>query len=525
MTSYFIDNEGIYSSNCKTYIVKEHPSCLPDAPLNWLLTDNPKENKLLYDLDACVASLIHMTMNEQQARELHDNEKVHIGFCKVTYFPNRFFAIDGYRNFVNFGNMMRYRSDTHYSPNDTIEDKINKAKECEEIAVGAREVLKSLYLNPEKIISPVSAIIEKYIKPLAIPTVDDYPEDIGEIAYRTIKGNWNEAYQMGYWDEAYDQDLNGAYGSRLEKLLDIRRGKWVESTAIPTEAHYGFAEGTLNTMANFHPYLVKVNEDFSYTPTGSRLDQLPLSLIRLLHKHHLGSFDIKRGYWWIPSETKPKYEPLKGIVNHLWNIRSKSEGLKKAIIRQMLAGIWGRMTEIRKDEFGDLFNPVWGSIVENDVKYIVSDTCLSYGVTPLQIAVDGALTDKPLPIQDTRTLGEWRLSHKGRCIIASSGVVGMEGKDGAEEFALKFEWLYEKLKNNPDKSEYSMDKYSPITLGKALKNNKFEDLGKLEKTTRSILIGKDFKRMWRKYPTTGGELLSNHYDSSPLDITMAQLPQ
>ncbi len=517
MTSYFVDNTGIYASDGRTLLNPKGTQVF-----DWLLTDNHKENKLFYDLDPSVASIVRMTMTESQAKELYDKERVFVDGYKITYFPTRFFAIDSQRAFINMGNMIRYKSDTHYSPDDSIEDKIAKAKEAESIAVAARNVLKELGLDQQRIISPVAALVDKYVWSLRPPTIDDIPEEAGEIAYKTIKGNHLECYQMGYWDEAFDYDITTAYGSRLAKLLDTRRGTWVKDTTIPDKAVYGFAEGMLNVTAPFHPFMVKETEDYSYTPIGARPDQLPLSMIRLLHKHNLGTFDIQKGWWWIPSERLPRYEPLKGVVSHLHSIRSQSEGLKKAIIRQMLAGIWGRMVEVRKNKLGKLFNPVWGSIVENDIKCQVCDTCLSANTIPLLVAVDGVITDRPLPIQEGSEMGAWRLSHSGKCIIISSGVVGFEGKQGAEEFALHYEWLHEQLSEHPDQTEYAMVKYSPLTLAKALQTNQFNQLGELQKANRRIVIGKDYKRLWSDYPQNGDDLLSHHYQSTPIDIVMAK---
>ncbi len=460
MTSYYIDPKGIYCNDGRVF---SKPDALNSVDLifTWMLTDDPKENKLLYDLDACVAGLISMTMSEAQARELYEKERVYINGFKITYFPTRFFAIDGRGSFVNYGNMVRYKSDVHYSPDDTVEDKINKAKEAEAISVAAKGILKELGVDPQRIISPVGALVDKYVWSLRPPTVDDIPEEAGEIAYQTIKGNWLEAFSIGYWEEAWDYDINLSYGSVLSRLLDTRRGTWIEDTVMPPEAVYGFAEGNLEITKPFHPFLTKGEDGYSYTPIGSRPDQLTKEQIDLLHKYELGQFDIERGWWWIPSTSKPRYEPLRGIINHLHNIRTESEGLKKVIIRQMIAGVWGRMVEIRKEKLGKLFNPVWGSIVENSIKCQVVDTCLSAGVIPLVVAVDGVITDRPLPIKETADMGGWRLSHKGRCIIASSGVVGFEGKAGAEEFALSFDWLHDQLSKYPDESEYTMVKYSP----------------------------------------------------------------
>lgn len=520
MTSYYIDNTGIYANDGRIF---PKPDALnaTGLVLTWLLSDNPKENKLLYDLDACVASLIRMTMNEEQAKELYEKERVWVNGFKITYFPTRFFAIDGRNGFVNFGNMTRYKSDVHYSPNDTTEDKINKAKEAETISVATKGVLRELGLDPQRIISPVGALVDKYVWSLRPPTVDDMPEEVGELAYKTIKGNLLEAYQMGYWEEALDYDINLAYGSVLSRLLDIRRGTWTQDTTMPNDAVYGFADGMLDVHKPFHPFIMKQGEEYTYTPIGTRPDQLTKGQIDLLHKHKLGTFNIKNGWWWIPSTTKPRYEPLKGIITHLHKIRSEADGLKRTILRQMIAGIWGRMIEIRKDKFGQLFNPVWGSIVENDIKCQVCDTCLSANIIPLLVAVDGVVTDKPLPIQDTLDMGGWRLSHKGKCIIASSGVVGFEGKEGAEEFALRFEWLYDQLSQHPNQSEYTMAKYSPMTLAKAIQTDSLDKLGELQESKRNIIIGKDYKRLWQSYPKNGGELLSNKYQSTPIDAIMA----
>ena len=517
MTAYYIDNQGIYTSD-KRFISKDIGCGL----LAWLISDTPKENKLLYDLDACVASLIKNTLSESQARELYENERVWVDGFKLTYFPTRFFAIDYGKQFVNFGNMIRYKSDVHYSPDDTLEDKINKAKEADAIAQSASEILGNLGLDKQKIISPVSALVDKYIKPLNIPTIDDVPEDAGELAYKTIKGNWLESYQLGYWDTAYDYDINMAYGSVLARLLDTRRGTWVEDKSMPDKAVYGFAEGTLEITSPFHPCLLAVDDKHTFTPSGYRVDHLDKGTIDLIRKNKLGTFDIQKGWWWIPSETRPPYQPLKGIVSHLYNIRFKSEGLKRAIIRQMVAGIWGRLIEIRKQELGELVNTVWASIVENGIKCQVTDTCLSAGIMPLQVAVDGVITETPLPVKDTLDIGGWRLSHKGKCIIASSGIVGFEGKEGAEEFALKYEWLESQLRENPKQTEYTMIKYSPVTLAKAMQNKNFNKLGALEKSERKIIIGRDYKRLWKSYPQNGGDLLNNKYVSSPIDVVMAQ---
>ncbi len=517
---FFIDNSGVYADDGQ---ILRNPKGI--EIFDWLLSKNPKDNKLFYDLDPTVASIIRMTMSEAQARELYENERVNVGNYRITYYPRRFFAIDGQRVFTNFGSMTRYKSDTHYSPDDTHSDKLAKAKEAGNMATQAGGILESLGLSKQKITSPVSAVIDKYVRPLVPPTIDDTPDIVHEMYYETIKGNLVESYASGYFPEVFDSDLSSAYGSLLAKLLDFRRGTWIEDKSMPKDAVYGVAAGMLDVQRAYHPFLVKVSEDLGFTPVGARPDTLTKSQIDLLHKHKLGDFDIVKGWWWIPSTTRPQYQPLKGLIEHLWNIRTQSEGLKKVILRTMMAGIWGRMTEIRKnkktheDEFGALMNTVWASEVENGCKNIVFDTLLSNGIEPLNVAVDGCITTKPLPCYG-EGLGSWRLSHKGECVIISSGIVGMEGKAGAEEFSLHLDWVKEQFKEHPDWASYPMYKWSPITLGEALMNGKFDRLGELELIDKTINIQPDPKRLWKSYAKNGGDLMKHQYYSVPKDTVM-----
>jgi hypothetical protein len=103
----------------------------------------------------------------------------------------------------------------------------------------------------------------------------------------------------------------------------------------------------------------------------------------------------------------------------------------------------------------------------------------------------------------------------------SSGVVGFEGKQGAEEFAMSYEWLRDQLAKHPKDTEFNMDKYSPLTLAKAIQTNHLDNLGELQEVKRIIKIGKDYKRLWNKYPKCGNDLLHNTYESMPIDSIMA----
>lgn len=149
----------------------------------------------------------------------------------------------------------------------------------------------------------------------------------------------------------------------------------------------------------------------------------------------------------------------------------------------------------------------------------VAKACLDNKIQPLSIAVDGIVTDKPLDLELGANMGDWRLSHVGRCIIVNAGIVALEGKHGLEEFSLRFSDLYEQMTRNPEAQSYTQTKLSPVTLAKAL-NTSFGKLGTLQEVRRDIHIGEEHKRLWSKCPVTGGDILSNVYDSLPLTSAM-----
>jgi len=173
--------------------------------------------------------------------------------------------------------------------------------------------------------------------------------------------------------------------------------------------------------------------------------------------------------------------------------------------------------------FGDLFNPVWGSYVESQTRLQTAQACIDNNILPLSIAVDGILSNKPLnklPLGDR--LGDWRLSSKCPSIVVSSGVVAVKDKENVAEFSLDYDWLKKQAEDNPEASSYEMTKLSPVTLAKAINDNKLEDLGKLKQITRSVDLKYEVKRMYKDQPANGRQLMKGQYQSYPIDVSLAR---
>jgi hypothetical protein len=189
------------------------------------------------------------------------------------------------------------------------------------------------------------------------------------------------------------------------------------------------------------------------------------------------------------------------------------------------SGIYGKFLFIREQEaedpMGDNFNPVFASEIETNTQLKVARFIIenSLQANLLHIATDGVLSSKPVPVPENPQMGDWALSSHGPAMVISSGIAAVKGKEVTGEFSLSYNWLLDQIKQNPNASEYSLTKWSPVSLGVAMLRNKFEKLGQLEILTKTIHIPYELKRGYKEKPKTGAELLARHYISVPRDIS------
>ena len=494
--------------------------------VEWLLATETRQDKVAYDLDYLVAKVLaHSFASEVECHKLLTEHRAHLkSGHSIFYIPGRVLSIDyGYQSakrYTTTYNAKQYAS-THHQPGLSIEDARTLATTSQGIGNSIIDTYQAMGINSKSLTSPIKAFDKAGLWP-DVPTVDDIPEAAGELAYQSVKSNWVEAFSLGHWDAAYDYDINGAYASELALLQDIRNGQWIEDKTPPQDAVYGFAECLVEITAPFHPILVKGRNDISYTPTGAWKAYLSLQEIRFIQRYKLGFVRIHEGWWWIPEQVS---YPFHSSVMRLWDIRQHNDGMIAHICKRILAGMWGKMLELRgnqaEPELGPHFNPVYGAIVETNIRLRVAQTCYENNVVPLHVAVDGMITDKKLPkVIVGDALGGWRLSQAGRCVIAGSGIVGMEGKTGEEEFALSYEWLKGMMNVYPQQKEYSKTKWGVMSVAKALNEGKWNKLGELEETTRTVAVGEEVKRLYVKQPKCGGEVLSGTYGSNPCSTTV-----
>lgn len=514
----------------KGFLVNDVGEVRTEPPyLDWLMETHagPEFKKVAYDLDAfvaCVLSLIDLT--EQEGNELLAAGELYIRPYRVTYYPSKYFGIykGGGQQAMNasFYDAGQYLDAPSLEKGMTPEKAVGKAKEARDVAARVSKIFFNLGWDGNTITSPIRSLEKSALAGLNLPTHRDIPPAVNDMALRSCRGSWVEAYRLGHFPKCFDYDIRSCYPHMLSKLLDLRRGDWTVSAERPEGALYGFQEGIVTMDAPFHPVLYGTEagerSDFSYTPTGEWPTCLAADKVDFIREYRIGEFKPDIGWWWIPNGQQ--YEVMKGIINWLYQKREGKEGLELKVLKRAMAAQWGRTLEMRGEDYGPSFNPVYGALVEARTRIAVAKFVLDKGIEPIHVAVDGVLSGSLVDLPKDGGMGTWKLAHTGGAIVVSSGVAAVRGKEGAEDFSIKYEWLKKRIEDNPDAAEYDMRKMSVVTLAKAL-NTDFSKLGETEEITKTISIGGDGKRLYWEQPETGGDLMANVYESEPVDVSVA----
>jgi hypothetical protein len=529
--AYTVDRElGIFCSNGE--------SCREPPYLSFLLKDYGQDViKCFSNLDFDVANLLALVLDPEEMKTLSKNEKLYIAPYSLTYFPNKFFSIS-----YGFAKGRPYSAFCDISQYDDRLDKVSdehtpelcfaKANLTKEVAQQVYDSLIKLNCTPKSLISPANVFVESHINKLDLPDVNDVPDGALQLAKKCAKGNWLEAYKRGHF-EVFDYDLNSAYSSFAANLLDIRRGKWIQSNEYQPEAVYGYCNAEISLDCKISPILYKVTmnqgenrDELTYTPNNVFETEVTKSKLDLITKYDLGFFTITDGWWWMPDKTKPLFNPLKGTINWLYGKKQTVQGMDRKIDKRVMAGVfYGIFLQLKGNALGEHFLSPYGAEIENSCQCKVFETIMDNHLQDslCHVAVDGFISTKAIETPNPNGIGEWRLSYQGKSLICGSGLVATEGKFGEGDFSVSYDWLYDQITKDPEAIAYYMSKKTILTLGKAIIENKLADIGKVITVERIVDCLSENKRDYAKSPNSGGDLLKHHYNSQAWSAGMLNL--
>jgi hypothetical protein len=465
-------------------------------------------------------------MSLEEVQKLNSkNNKAYLPPYKIDYIPNKYFALHkGYY----WGAPFAFFADAHqYKPTEanydySIEDCIRKAKIAQEVGDSVYRTLQVLGLKPKSLTSPIKTFEQEVLSKLNLPKIDDIPLEAGHYAYECCKGNLVEAFQVGHWDKAWNYDIVSAYPAQIAKLLDLRQGKWVESNKYVEEAKYGYCNGTIhiNKDVEFTPFIYRQDRKGElpalHCVTGSYPKYMRKQGIEFLQRLGQGSYDIKSGWWWIPDK---EVKPLEQTVNWLFLEKERNEGDRQTVIKRIMAAMFGKMLEIRNEQFGDMFNPVWAAEVEGETRLEVADFVLRNNAYKnlVHVAVDNAILTEPVVLGE-QGIGKWELDKISPCICVGTGALAIRD-EGVGDFHLRYDWLKEQIEKEPMASEYKLTRMIPVSIAEAC-NGKYDKLGELQELSKVVSIGQGEKRAYREQPKNGAELMSRAYTSLPWDVSL-----
>jgi hypothetical protein len=502
--------------------------------MDFLLEHKPDTIKVFYHLDYCVANLFRQfNVSKKDLRKLLNTNDLYIAPYKFSYMPKKYFNMQygGGKgaSYANFNDMYQF----HRNSDLTEYDAQWYANEAARIGQEVYEALVQIGLSPKSLTSPVRCWEKEVLSQMDLPGIDDIPGPVAKMAYDCCEGGWVEAFQKGHFDRTYDYDMRSAYGSFTRNLLDLRYGKWEQAPYYDPACYYGYALCNIEVTSSFSPITYK-KDDEKITPKGKFPKPRVLSkrYLDFVAKYKTAKIEIiDDGWWWFPDKL---VTPFEDMIDELYHYKESTlQGMAKDTYKRILAGIWGKFLFVKqhpdknKSPFGDLFNSVWAEDVESGCRVNTAAFVLENNLQKhvLHVAVDGVLTTKPVDIIEEGKIGEWKLSNIGAAYVISSGICAIQGKDGQidsdkenSDFILRYDWMKEQIAARPNAHEYAMSKLSPVTVQKAVTQNKMVVIGQHEEIVKTVDITFESKRNYTEIPETGAQLQHKHYISQPTDI-------
>lgn len=487
-----------------------------DNYLYWLLTSKPETIRVCYHLDYFVAHLCKLLkLTKEQGKELYDTTILPYGIYELHYVAGKFFNIQkrNSKMFQNFSDMSQYNDAWKLSPDD---DPQVKADEARDIGTEVYEAFVEIGLKPTALTSPIRCYEKDVLSKMDLANDADLQSPIGEYAYNCLSGMMVEAYQIGHFEDCYDFDVISAFGFHTANLIDTRFGTWTHNKSYQDKAYYGYAKCKVLIESDFSPIIIN-----NHTPIGEFEAWLPKNKIDFINDYGIGKAEVIQGVWFFPDKI---VKPFESICNKLHEKKEQVKGIKRSVIKDILASIWGKRISVDNNgDMGTLFCSPDGINVESGNQIEVAKFVLEHkDCDLLDVVVDGVKVSPKsgsnllLP-SNNGGMGQWKLSSHAPTFILGSGASCVKGKETVNELSINYDWLMKQIQDNPDATSYSLFKTTPRTLGDSVQpDSNWNEVGELIKTERKINFHSD-KREFLEYPETGKDLMKQ-FKSLSLDI-------
>lgn len=527
-----------------------------------------------YDVTAILKGL-----SREHLRELYTLGTTEIYGYTLRYIPKKRFSISKAKNVTTFYDIAQFfmsslnNAAKKYLGKEKHEIDIEKFKKWSWIMANKDKIIKyciqdcvltadlmryfqnlciQLDVDCNKPVSCASLSAKYFMQHCDIPILNH--KKVREYAFKSYSGGRFETFQRGYFDKLYGYDIKSAYPAVMSKLVDINKGYWRYSKQLEEKATYGFllVEVTCeNSPIEVLSYRRKGALLFPHLDKQQRY--ITLDEYRYITKHYDTEITIINGYYFFAQEEVYPFKILQTLYDQRNDLKEQGNDLQ-LVIKIIMNSIYGKMMEqittytTPKDLFtttdtvdfvrdgkiitkqrvyktGNLFNPVYGSLITSRVRLQLLNEMRKHPRDIVACYTDSIYTTRPF-IETGTKLGDWSYEGCYNGLVLGNGVYtlqqGEKVKTGFRGFvATKGFSLIDELRKHPQQQKINISRKKVIRLGQWLLHNKMykeSDLNKFIMYDKTLRLNFDTKRVWERDFVNAKDALNNVIQSQPLRI-------
>lgn len=389
--------------------------------------------------------------------------------------------------------------------------------------------LEKVGIRPKTLLSKASVSEKHFRGRCFIPTINQIPDEVLDLAWRSYRGGWFEVFSRGYHSQIYEYDLNSAYPAQISDLADISRGKWVVNSNYEPKAHYGYIWARVVVARAPSPIPLMWRGQMVF-PTGEFETVLTKGEFDLVEQELGTVLEIKQAAWWFPDELR---KPFWYEVNRLYGERRRAQSpLMQHTLKLLLNSLYGKFLQKRpiddRVQTGNLFNPIYASEICARTRLVLYRAMPKNG-SLVSVATDSIITSEALDLEDSRKLGAWKHEVVGGEMVAlGSGIYTV--REGEEIMKRKNRCFKSRLDLFSLLREHERERVIPLSSlrvvtpgdiwGHARPLWEEEDLNCFRSEERTLDINFDRKRIWMDQFGCSGEVLERNISSIAMDTRL-----
>lgn len=387
--------------------------------------------------------------------------------------------------------------------------------------------------KPRYLVSSASLSKAHFRKHCYIPSIENIPHKIMDIAWKTYHGGRFEILKRGYFPSVYLYDINSEYPTKIRDLPSLKYGYWSRVNKLNDNEVIGFYKVKIfiPPEVKISTSIFKASNDLNMWINGYNEGWFTWYDLDLIREYII---DIDLGYEYIPNEKE--YYPFRDVVDDLYEKKSHykfdlKDDMMTLVVKLTLNAFYGCCIETHTRytsgnnkifECGILFNAVYGSIITAFGRWIILKSVKKENWNHLlAFHTDSIISDIPLKELDIgNNLGQWNLEAFGRALIINTGIYQIGNckckTRGIPNRFIKNWFMFCRKKKNVGLTIREFSRERMIKISEALQQDKnLARLNTMDNVLRSVNINSDNKRTWKDNFSDFRDLLSRNIDSLP----------